>query len=185
MRFDIVTIFPAMVEQALAAGVVGRAIERATLGAGVHDLRAFTTDRHRVVDDVPYGGGGGSVDASPPAGAGGAAAPAAAAAVTPGAAAVAAEAPGGVTSCSDLSARCLPPIVTRTSSGFRSRIGVPSRESTTKSSDTVSEPTDTVRAGGCCCGAGGSWRAYDTAPIPHASPRTRNADVRNRKMLDM
>ena len=61
MRFDIVTIFPAMIEQALATGVVGRAIERGTLTAAVHDLRDFTTDRHRVVDDVPYGGGPGMV----------------------------------------------------------------------------------------------------------------------------
>src|SRR5262245_9722877 len=61
MRFDIVTIFPAMVEQALATGVIGRAIERGTLDVKVHDLRAFTTDRHHVVDDVPYGGGPGMV----------------------------------------------------------------------------------------------------------------------------
>ena len=61
MRIDIVTIFPAMVEQALAAGIVGRAIERGTLAVKVHDLRAFTTDRHRVVDDEPYGGGPGMV----------------------------------------------------------------------------------------------------------------------------
>lgn len=61
MRFDIVTIFPAMIEQALRAGIVGRAIERGTLEARVHDLRDFTTDRHRVVDDVPYGGGPGMV----------------------------------------------------------------------------------------------------------------------------
>jgi tRNA (guanine37-N1)-methyltransferase len=61
MRIDIVTIFPAMVEQALAAGVVGRAIERGTLTVRVHDLRSFTTDRHHVVDDVPYGGGPGMV----------------------------------------------------------------------------------------------------------------------------
>jgi tRNA (guanine37-N1)-methyltransferase len=61
MRFDIVTIFPAMVEQALSAGVVGRAIERGTLDLKVHDLRSFTTDRHHVVDDVPYGGGPGMV----------------------------------------------------------------------------------------------------------------------------
>lgn len=61
MRFDIVTIFPAMVEQALGAGIVGRAIERGTLDVAVHDLRAFTTDRHRVVDDMPYGGGPGMV----------------------------------------------------------------------------------------------------------------------------
>src|SRR5262249_20392209 len=61
MRIDIVTIFPAMVENALAAGVVGRAIERGTLDVMVRDLRGFTTDRHRVVDDVPYGGGPGMV----------------------------------------------------------------------------------------------------------------------------
>ena len=49
MRFDIVTIFPAMVEQALGIGVVGRAIERGTLDVTIHDLRTFTIDRHRVV----------------------------------------------------------------------------------------------------------------------------------------
>jgi tRNA (guanine37-N1)-methyltransferase len=61
MHIDVVTIFPAMVEHALRAGVVGRAIERGTLAVKVHDLRAFTTDRHHVVDDVPYGGGPGMV----------------------------------------------------------------------------------------------------------------------------
>jgi len=58
---DIVTIFPAMVQAPLAAGIVGRAIERGTLDVKVRDLRDFTTDRHRVVDDVPYGGGPGMV----------------------------------------------------------------------------------------------------------------------------
>src|SRR5438552_14201422 len=61
MKFDIVTIFPAMIEQPLAAGIIGRAIERGTLQVKVRDLRDFTTDRHRVVDDVPYGGGPGMV----------------------------------------------------------------------------------------------------------------------------
>ncbi len=61
MRFDIVTIFPAMIEHAVSAGIVGRAIERGTLQVTVRDLRAYTTDRHRVVDDVPYGGGPGMV----------------------------------------------------------------------------------------------------------------------------
>ena len=61
MRFDIVTIFPAMVEAALAVGVVGRAIERHDVEVKVWDLRAFTSDRHRSVDDVPYGGGPGMV----------------------------------------------------------------------------------------------------------------------------
>jgi tRNA (guanine37-N1)-methyltransferase len=61
VTLDIVTIFPAMIRQALADGVVGRAIERGTLDVAIHDLRDFTTDRHRVVDDVPYGGGPGMV----------------------------------------------------------------------------------------------------------------------------
>jgi len=61
MTVDIVTIFPAMIEQPLAAGIVGRAIERGTLDVKVRDLRDFTTDRHRVVDDVPYGGGPGMI----------------------------------------------------------------------------------------------------------------------------
>ncbi len=61
MTVDIVTIFPSMIEQPLAAGVLGRAIDRGTLDVKVRDLRDFTTDRHRVVDDVPYGGGPGMV----------------------------------------------------------------------------------------------------------------------------
>jgi tRNA (guanine37-N1)-methyltransferase len=61
VTIDIVTIFPAMIEQPLAAGVLGRAIERGTLDVKVRDLRDFTSDRHRVVDDVPYGGGPGMV----------------------------------------------------------------------------------------------------------------------------
>src|SRR5437763_1780468 len=59
MTFDIVTIFPAMIEQPLALGILGRAIDRGTLDVKVRDLRDFTYDRHRVVDDVPYGGGPG------------------------------------------------------------------------------------------------------------------------------
>ena len=53
MKFDIVTIFPRMIEAGLVEGIVSRGIERGVLDIGVHDLRAFTTDRHRSVDDVP------------------------------------------------------------------------------------------------------------------------------------
>jgi tRNA (guanine37-N1)-methyltransferase len=59
--FDIVTIFPAMIEQPLGAGILGRAIGAGLLDVKVRDLRDFTADRHRVVDDVPYGGGPGMV----------------------------------------------------------------------------------------------------------------------------
>ncbi len=61
MKFDIVTIFPRMVDAALTEGVVARGIERGLLDVAVHDLRDHTTDRHRSVDDVPYGGGPGMV----------------------------------------------------------------------------------------------------------------------------
>jgi len=61
MKFDIVTIFPRMVAAALAEGVVGRGMARGLLDVAVHDLRDFTADRHRSVDDVPYGGGPGMV----------------------------------------------------------------------------------------------------------------------------
>jgi tRNA (guanine37-N1)-methyltransferase len=61
MKFDIVTIFPRMVQAALAEGVVSRGIQRGLLDAAVHDLRDYTVDRHRSVDDVPYGGGPGMV----------------------------------------------------------------------------------------------------------------------------
>ena len=61
MTIDIVTIFPAMVAAALTEGVVGRAVERKTLDVAIHDLRDFTTDRHRSVDDMPFGGGPGMV----------------------------------------------------------------------------------------------------------------------------
>ncbi len=61
MKFDIVTIFPAMIEAGLGEGVVSRGVERGLLDVAVHDLRRWTTDRHRTVDDVPYGGGPGMV----------------------------------------------------------------------------------------------------------------------------
>jgi tRNA (guanine37-N1)-methyltransferase len=61
IKFDIVTIFPRMIEAGLAEGVVGRGVQNGVLDVAIHDLRAFTTDRHRSVDDVPYGGGPGMV----------------------------------------------------------------------------------------------------------------------------
>jgi tRNA (guanine37-N1)-methyltransferase len=61
VKFDIVTIFPEMVEAGISAGVIGRARQRGLLDIVVHDLRDFTTDRHRTVDDVPFGGGPGMV----------------------------------------------------------------------------------------------------------------------------
>ena len=61
MKFDVVTIFPSMITAGVAEGVISRGIERGILDVGVHDLRNYTTGRHRSVDDVPYGGGPGMV----------------------------------------------------------------------------------------------------------------------------
>jgi tRNA (guanine37-N1)-methyltransferase len=61
LQFDIVTIFPRMVEAALEEGILARALQRGLLRVRVRDLRDFTEDRHRTVDDVPYGGGPGMV----------------------------------------------------------------------------------------------------------------------------
>src|SRR5206468_589336 len=54
-------IFPDMVEAALAVGVVGRARTERRVDIKVRDLRQYTEDRHRQVDDIPYGGGPGMV----------------------------------------------------------------------------------------------------------------------------
>jgi tRNA (guanine37-N1)-methyltransferase len=61
MKIDVVTIFPDMVRHALDEGVIGRAVDREVVDITVRDLREFTTDRHRTVDDVPFGGGPGMV----------------------------------------------------------------------------------------------------------------------------
>ena len=61
MRFDIVTIFPEFFAGPLDYGIVRRAREAGLIEARVHDLRAFTHDRHKTVDDRPFGGGEGMV----------------------------------------------------------------------------------------------------------------------------
>jgi tRNA (guanine37-N1)-methyltransferase len=61
MRFEILTIFPGFFEGFLTHGVVRRALENGTVACTRHDLRDFTQDRHRTVDDRPFGGGEGMV----------------------------------------------------------------------------------------------------------------------------
>ncbi len=61
MDFDVITIFPEMFGGPLARGIVGRAIAADLVRVRLHDLRDHTPDRHRKVDDTPYGGGGGMV----------------------------------------------------------------------------------------------------------------------------
>jgi tRNA (guanine37-N1)-methyltransferase len=61
MRFDIVTIFPGFFESVFAHGIVRRAIKEGLVTVEAHDLREYAHDRHRTVDDRPFGGGEGMV----------------------------------------------------------------------------------------------------------------------------
>jgi tRNA (guanine37-N1)-methyltransferase len=61
MKIDIVTIFPEMCTGPLGVSIIGRAQEAGLVQISVHDLRQWSTDRHRRVDDEPYGGGQGMV----------------------------------------------------------------------------------------------------------------------------
>ncbi|HEX9695637.1 MAG TPA: tRNA (guanosine(37)-N1)-methyltransferase TrmD [Actinomycetota bacterium] len=61
MRIDVVTIFPEFFDSPLRTSLLGKAIERGTVQVAVHDLRDHATDKHRTVDDEPFGGGAGMV----------------------------------------------------------------------------------------------------------------------------
>jgi len=61
LRVDVVTIFPAMVRAAVGEGILSRAVERGVATIDVHDLRDHSGNRHRTVDDAPFGGGPGMV----------------------------------------------------------------------------------------------------------------------------
>jgi tRNA (guanine37-N1)-methyltransferase len=61
MKIDIVTLFPEMCLGPLSASIMGRAREKGLLRLAIHDLRDWSTDKHRRVDDEPYGGGQGMV----------------------------------------------------------------------------------------------------------------------------
>ena len=61
MRIDIVTIFPDFFREPLEYGIVGRARTAGLVDIKTHDLRGWTTDRHKIVDDRPFGGGDGMV----------------------------------------------------------------------------------------------------------------------------
>jgi tRNA (guanine37-N1)-methyltransferase len=61
MRFDIITIFPDFFREAFDFGIIRRAREAGLVEITAHDLRGWTSDRHRMVDDRPFGGGDGMV----------------------------------------------------------------------------------------------------------------------------
>jgi len=61
LTIEIFTLFPGILEPALRESILGRAIARGLLSAGLHNIRDYATDKHQVTDDTPYGGGGGMV----------------------------------------------------------------------------------------------------------------------------
>ena len=61
MKFDIITIFPNIIQEYINTGILRIAQEKTLVQINVHDLRKWTDDKHRTVDDTPYGGGPGMV----------------------------------------------------------------------------------------------------------------------------
>lgn len=61
MRFDLLTIFPDIFTSYFGESIIKRAVQKKKISLYTHDLRVFTTDKHRTVDDRPYGGGVGMV----------------------------------------------------------------------------------------------------------------------------
>lgn len=61
MRFDVITIFPDLVSDAIAHSIPGRAIKAGLAEVVTHDLRNWTEDNHKTVDDTPFGGGAGMI----------------------------------------------------------------------------------------------------------------------------
>src|SRR4051812_28212684 len=61
MQFDILTLFPGMFTGPLTESIIKRAVQAGRIGIGIHDIRAYATDKHHTADDAPYGGGAGMV----------------------------------------------------------------------------------------------------------------------------
>ena len=66
MRFDIMTLFPEMIEAVLSESIIGRARENGIISVYTHNIRNYSQDKHRRVDDTPCGGGMGMLMAVPP-----------------------------------------------------------------------------------------------------------------------
>lgn len=61
MKFDILTLFPAMFDGPLTESIIKRGVERGLIGIRLHNIRDYAFDKHKVTDDAPYGGGSGMV----------------------------------------------------------------------------------------------------------------------------
>ncbi|MBE6600939.1 MAG: tRNA (guanosine(37)-N1)-methyltransferase TrmD [Ruminococcaceae bacterium] len=66
MRFDIMTLFPDLVQTVLGESILGRAQKNGAISVRTHNIRDYTEDKHRRVDDTPYGGGKGMLMMAPP-----------------------------------------------------------------------------------------------------------------------
>ena len=66
MRFDIMTLFPELVDHVLSESIIGRAQKSGAIEIHTHQIRDYSEDKHRRVDDTPYGGGKGMLMAAPP-----------------------------------------------------------------------------------------------------------------------
>ena len=66
MRFDIMTLFPDLVNTVLGESIIGRAQKSGAIEIECHNIRDFSKDKHRRVDDTPYGGGKGMLMMAPP-----------------------------------------------------------------------------------------------------------------------
>ncbi|WP_027715911.1 tRNA (guanosine(37)-N1)-methyltransferase TrmD [Desulfuromonas sp. TF] len=61
MKFDVLTLFPAMIDSPFAGSILGKAVEKGLIRIAAHNLRDWAEGRHKVTDDAPYGGGDGMV----------------------------------------------------------------------------------------------------------------------------
>ena len=61
MHFDVFTLFPGVIQPYLDSSILQRAKENGLIQVALHNIRDWTSDRHHVTDDAPYGGGGGMV----------------------------------------------------------------------------------------------------------------------------
>ncbi len=61
IHFDVLTLFPSFFESPLSQSIIKRAREAGLISIALHNIRDYTTDRHRTTDDTPYGGGGGMI----------------------------------------------------------------------------------------------------------------------------
>jgi tRNA (guanine37-N1)-methyltransferase len=66
MRFDIFSLFPQVIQPYIDSSILQRARENQLIEVNLHNIRDWTTDKHHVTDDMPYGGGGGMVMKAPP-----------------------------------------------------------------------------------------------------------------------